>query len=139
MRPCAVRTRFHAPAFGPKSFTVFVTMPLSQRKRSPPRTATRLIQPRSFTAAAEVSAAISTAGASNSRGVSTHRYSESLGGFAVDARYVASVVDEEVAAMAGSVMVKINPAMRRSLFLQRFHVAPHPDYSRGIGCIVSAR
>ena len=34
-----------------RSFTVFVTMPLSQRNRSSPRTATRRIQPRSCTAA----------------------------------------------------------------------------------------
>ena len=34
-----------------RSFTVLVTMPLSQRKRSSPRTATRRSQPRSWTAA----------------------------------------------------------------------------------------
>ena len=38
---------------GARSFTVLVTMPLSQRKRSSPRTATRRIQPRSCTAAPE--------------------------------------------------------------------------------------
>ena len=51
MRPCAFSTRFQAPVLGNRSFTVLVTIPLNQRKRSAPRTATRRIQPRSWIAA----------------------------------------------------------------------------------------
>src|SRR5277367_2899306 len=69
MRPCAFNTRFHAPEFTGRSFTELVTMPLSQRKRSSPRTPTRRIQPRSWTAAPRARAAVSASGASNSRGV----------------------------------------------------------------------
>ena len=71
--PLRVSTRFHAPPLAARSFTVLVTMPLSQRKRSSPRTATRRSQPRSWTAAPEASAAISFSGASNCLGVSAPR------------------------------------------------------------------
>ena len=47
MWPCAFSTRFQAPVLGNRSLTVLVTIPLSQRKRSAPRTSTRRIQPRS--------------------------------------------------------------------------------------------
>ena len=59
MRPWALSTRFHAPVLRRRSLTVLVTMPLSQRKRSSPRTAMRRSQPRSCTAAPEASAAVS--------------------------------------------------------------------------------
>ena len=73
MRPCALSTRFQAPALGASSFTVLVTMPLSQRKRSSPRTATRRSQPRSWTAVPKASASISFTSASNRLGVHAPR------------------------------------------------------------------
>ena len=78
--PLRVQHQVPCAAVCGRSFTVFVTMPLSQRKRSSPRTATRRIQPRSWAAAPPVKAAVSSAGASNSIGVSAPQVLGELSG-----------------------------------------------------------
>src|SRR3954447_15868455 len=104
MRPCALSTRFEAPPPEGKSFTMLVTIPLSQRKRSLPRTATRRSQPRSWTAAPERSASISAGRASNSTGVSAPKYGAQTGWGSAETRRPASTVAAGDAATFKSVM-----------------------------------
>ncbi len=138
MRPCAFSTRFQAPPFGAKSLTVFETIPLSQRNRSSPRTATRRIQPRSCTAAPDVSAAISVAGASNSRGVCTHRYSDKPAVWLSPLPSVRGKRRHRRRCRNGRFSHRGAVPRSGHYFslakLRHNRVRPHPDYSLGIGC-----
>src|SRR6266571_4420852 len=124
---------FQAPVFSARSLTVFVTIPLSQRKRSSPSTATRRIQPRSCAAAPLASAVVSSAIASNPCGVSTPRYSASRCGLVADVNNVASGVVGAETAIFASVIGECFRGLAPH-FLRKLGARLHPDYSLGIRC-----
>ncbi len=128
MRPCAFSTRFHAPVLGNRSLTVLVTIPLSQRKRSPPRTSTRRIQPRSWIAAPEASAAVSASGASNSlwgqRAAVDGKFVGSMGGFKHGGQRGGLQVCGKIGLRHGELFRGSAPD-----FSSKLGAKPHPDYS----------
>src|ERR1019366_2410734 len=133
MRPCALSTMLNAPKPDAMSLTVLVTIPLSQRKRSSPRTATRRIQPRSCAAALVARAAVSPVGASNSCGVTTPRYSAVRGGLTAEFSSEVSGVGRADTASLVSV-IRATKERLRVRFLRIYRARPHPDYSLGIRC-----